>query len=70
MGWGVGGVGGGHNIFLIGEIMNGWMICNFTSLVLQSYQDGGQTIMKGCVQWCPIYGREDFASSGAQTQNH
>ena len=34
----------------------GWMICNFTSFstVFQSYQDDGQ-IMKGCVQWNPVY---------------
>ena len=33
-----------------------------------SYQDNGQMIMKGCVQWNLVYRREDFASSGVQTQ--
>ena len=38
--------------------MDGWMICDFTSFltVLQSYQDNGRMIMKGCVQWNPVYG--------------
>ena len=37
---------------------DGWMICDFTSFstVLQSYQDDGRMIMKGCVQWNPVYG--------------
>ena len=49
--------------------MDGWMTCNFTplSIVFQSYQDNGQMIMKGCVQWMPVYSLENFASSGAQT---
>ena len=36
---------------------DGWMICDFTSLltVFQSYQDDGWVIMKGCVQWNPVY---------------
>ena len=36
---------------------NGWMICNFTSFstVFQSYQDDGRMIMKGSVQWNPVY---------------
>ena len=25
-------------------------------------------IMKGCVQWNPVYGWEDFASNGARTR--
>ena len=31
--------------------IDGWMTCDFTSLstVVQSYQDDGQMIMKGCV---------------------
>ena len=29
------------------------------------YQDDGPVIMKGCVQWNPVYRREDFASSQA-----
>ena len=38
--------------------MDGWMICDFTSFstVFQSYQDDGRMIMKGCVQWNPVYG--------------
>ena len=38
--------------------MDGWMICDFTSFstVLQSYQDDGRMIMKGCVQWNTVYG--------------
>ena len=33
------------------------MTCDFTSFstVFQSYQDDGQMIMKGCVQWNPTY---------------
>ena len=36
----------------------GWMTCDFTSFstVFQSYQDDGRMIMKGCVQWNPVYG--------------
>ena len=35
----------------------GSMICDFTSLVIvvQLYQDNGREIMKGCVQWYPVY---------------
>ena len=38
--------------------IDGWMTCDFTSFstVFQSYQDDGQMIMKGCVQWNPVYG--------------
>ena len=38
--------------------MDGWMTCNFTSftVLLQSYQDDERLIMKGCVQWYPVYG--------------
>ena len=34
------------------------MTCDFTpfSTVLKSYQDDGWMIMKGCVQWNPVYG--------------
>ena len=52
--------------------MDGWMICNFMSFstVFQSYQDDGQMRMKGCEQWNPVYGWEDFTSSGAKTRGH
>ena len=45
----------------------GWVTCDFTSFstVFQSYQNDRRMIMKGCVQWNPVCGREDFASSGA-----
>ena len=38
--------------------MDGWMICDYMSFstVLQLYQDDGQLIMKGSVQWNPIEG--------------
>ena len=38
--------------------MDGWMTCDFASFstVLQSYQDDGRLIMKGCVQWSFVYG--------------
>ena len=34
-------------------MMDGWMICDFTSFstVFQSYQDDGRMIMEGYVQW-------------------
>ena len=50
---------------------DGWMTCNFTSFltVFQSYQDDVWMIMKGCVQWISVYGREDFTSSEALTQS-
>ena len=37
---------------------DGWMTCDFTSFstVFQVYQDDGQMIMKGCVQWNSVYG--------------
>ena len=52
-------------------LLDGWMTCDFTSFssVFQSYQDDGQMIMKGCVQWNPVYGWEDFASSGDRTRD-
>ena len=34
-----------------------------------SYQDDVWTIMKGCVQWNSVYGREDFTSSEDRTQS-
>ena len=47
------------------------MVCAFMSFstVFQSYQDNGQMIMKGCVQWNSIYGWEEVSSSGAGTQD-
>ena len=38
--------------------MDGWMTCDFTSFstVFQPYQDDERLIMKGCVQWSPVYG--------------
>ena len=50
---------------------DGWMICDFTSFstVFQSYQDDGRMITKGCEQWNPVDGIEDFASSGARTRD-
>ena len=40
---------------------NGWMTCDFTSFstVFQLYQDDGRMIMKGCVQWNPVYDSKD-----------
>ena len=37
--------------------MDGWMTCDFTSfsIVFQSYQGDGRMIMKGSVQWNPVY---------------
>ena len=48
---------------------DGLMTCNFTSFstVFQSCQDKGRVIIKGCVQWDPVYGLDDFATSGART---
>ena len=47
------------------------MTSDFTSFsrVFYSYQDNGWMIMKGCVQLSPVYGREDFALSRAQTRD-
>ena len=38
-------------------VKDGWMTCEFTSFstVFQSYQDDEWMIMKGCVQWNPVY---------------
>ena len=57
-----------HN-YLNNERMDGWIFCDFTSFLtlFQSYQDDGRMIMKGCVQWNPVYGWEDAASSGDRT---
>ena len=37
--------------------IDGWMTCDFTSFstVFQSYQDNGQMINKGSVQWNSVY---------------
>ena len=37
--------------------MNGWLTYDFTSFstVIRSYQDDGWVMMKGCVQWNPVY---------------
>ena len=42
--------------------MDAWVTCDFTSFstVFQSYQDDGRMIMKGCVQWNPVYDRKDL----------
>ena len=39
------------------RMKDGWMTCNVTSFstVFQSYQDDVWMIMKGCVQWNPVY---------------
>ena len=51
--------------------MDGWMTCDFTSFstVFQSYQYDGRLILKGCEQWNSVFGWEDIASSGDQTQS-
>ena len=50
---------------------NGWMTCDCASFstVFQSCKDNGRMIMKGYVQWNPVYGREDFASSEARSRD-
>ena len=47
---------------------DGWMDDFLFSTVFLPYQDNERTIMKGCVQWNPLYGLEDFASSGIRTR--
>ena len=49
--------------------MDGWMTCDFTSFstVFQSNQNDERLIMEGCVQWNPVYGYEEVASSEART---
>ena len=35
----------------------GWITCDLgLSKVFQLYKDDGRIIMKGCVQWNPLYG--------------
>ena len=52
--------------------MDGWMTCDFKSFstVFQSYQDDGKMIMKGCVQWNPVYGRKDFRLEQGSRPDH
>ena len=47
-------------------MVDGWMTCDFTSFstVFQSYQDDGQMIMKGCVQWNPFMVEKISPSGG------
>ena len=56
---------------LIRDEAVGWMTCDFTSFltVLQSYLDDERLIMKDCVQWNPVYSREEFTLSGALTRD-
>ena len=37
---------------------DGWMNgdVTFFSTIFMSYQDDGRVIMKGCIQWNPVYG--------------
>ena len=53
------------------KMMNGWMICDFMSflIVLQSYQDDGRVIMKGCVQWNPFTVEKISPQGGAGTRD-
>ena len=39
------------------KFSDGWMTCDFTSFstIFQSYQDDWEMILKGCVQWNPVY---------------
>ena len=41
------------------EVDDGWMTYDFMSFstAFQSYQDDERMIMKGCVQWNPVYGQ-------------
>ena len=43
--------------------MYGWTdVWDFTSFLtaFQSYKDNKRVIMKGCLQWSPIYSRKEF----------
>ena len=55
----------------ISDYMDGWMTCDFTSFSIQfqTYQDNGRVIMKGCVQWNPIYDFMIPTSSRSQNQD-
>ena len=41
-----------YGLSFLKVLMDGWMICDFTSFstIFQSYQDDGRMIVKGCVQ--------------------
>ena len=54
------------------QCIDGWVTCEFTSFstVFRSYQDDERLIMKGCVQWSPVYGWVEFPSSGARTRDY
>ena len=47
------------------------MICDFMSfsIVVQSYQDDGRVIMKGCVQWNPFTVEKISPQGGAGTRD-
>ena len=42
---------------------------NVLSIVFQLCQDNERMIMKGCVQWNPVYGAKEFASSEDRTRD-
>ena len=44
------------------------MTCDFTSFstVFRSYQDDERLIMKGCVQWNPVYGEKVSPRAGLE----
>ena len=50
--------------------MDGWMTCDQRPFrqSFMSYQDDERMIKEGFVQWNPVYGYEEFVSSGAGTQ--
>ena len=47
-----------HRVQELSNCSDGKMICDFTSFstAFQSYLEDGWMIMKGCVQWNPVYG--------------
>ena len=52
-----------HFSVLVGiQRMGGWMTGYFTSFttIFQSYLDTGRVIVKGCLQWNPVYERKEF----------
>ena len=48
--------------------VNGWRTCDVMSFQQFPYQDDRNVTMKGCVQWNPVYDRNDSAS-GNQIRN-